>query len=97
MQDAILGQPFDRGDPLPGHAGGLDLARLNRPAANQHRAGAAGPLAAAELGPGQVQVVAQELEEALPFGGICRVIGPVDNECEAHVSTLTGLTRVLLR
>ena len=66
MQVALLGQAFDGLDLGPFGFGGKDDAAIDRQAVHQHGAGAAIAVVAAFFGPGQAQVFAQDLEEALP-------------------------------
>src|SRR3989449_1641909 len=58
-------ESFDRDDRPILALEGEDQARELRPAVEQHRAGAALPQFAAVLGPGQAEVLAQDLEERL--------------------------------
>jgi len=64
MQRAVLGQAFHRRDLVPGGLAGRRGARRHGPEPQQHRAGAAGALAAAQLGPGNAQLLAEHLEQA---------------------------------
>ena len=56
-------QPFDGDDALAGHRAHLGDARFGRLPLHQHRAGGALALAAAVLGAGQVEIVAQDAEQ----------------------------------
>ena len=64
VQQAVLGQAFHRRDLVPGGLTGRGGARCHGPAAQQHRAGAAGALAAAQLRSGDAQLLAEYLEQA---------------------------------
>ena len=66
MQQAVLGETLDRGDPLPGRVRGGQLAGLHGPAADQDRARAAGAFAAAALRAGQAQVFPQQSSRVRP-------------------------------
>jgi hypothetical protein len=64
---AVAAQAFNR---LYGPSGGLDgeqEAGQDRFAVQEHRAGAAGTDSAALLGAGQVQVLAQRVQEGVPW------------------------------
>jgi len=82
VQDAVLSQALDRDDPLPGDAGCVNLAGLHGPAAHEHRAGTACALTAAGLGPGDLQVIPQQLKQALPGPLGCLVGLTVDDDRE---------------
>ena len=60
VQPAVLLEPFDGGDRLAGRRGRGRDAGAGGPAVDQHGAGAALALAAAVLGAGQVELVAQD-------------------------------------
>ena len=62
MQLAALGEPFNSHDALARHAADLREARFHRLPVHQHRAGRALPLAAAKLGSGEIEIVAQNAE-----------------------------------
>ena len=65
VEPAVLLEALDRDDLLARGLGDRRLAGRRRLAVEQHRAGAALPLAAAVLGAGQVEAVAQDREERL--------------------------------
>ncbi len=85
MQDAVLGQALDRGHPLPGRLRGRQRAGGDRAPADEHRAGAAGSLAAAELGAGHPEIVAEHLQQAPVPGGQDLALGAVDDDRELHL------------
>ena len=64
MQPTVAGQPFDRRDDMAGGVGDARLAGLDRLAVEEDGARAAFALAAAELGAGQAQLLAQREEQA---------------------------------
>ena len=63
MQPTVAGQPFDRRDDMAGGVGDARLAGLDR-LVEEDGARAAFALAAAELGAGQAQLLAQREEQA---------------------------------
>jgi hypothetical protein len=65
MQPAVTLEALDGGDPLACRRRERDAARPHRAPVEQHRAGAALPFAAAVLGAGQLQPIAQHGEQAL--------------------------------
>ena len=66
VQRAGRAQAFDRHDLVALVHDGERQARVDAPAVDQHRAGAALPVVAALLGAGQVQVLAQRVEQRCP-------------------------------
>ena len=66
MQRAVRRQAFDRGDLGAVLHDGQRQAGIDAPAVDQHRAGAALAVVAALLGAGQVEVVAQRVEQGRP-------------------------------
>ena len=82
MEAAVLLQAFDGGDGLAADGTHARLARATGDAVQQDRAGAALPLAAAVLGPGEVQLVAQHAQQG-PLGIGIHVTGDaVDDQLE---------------
>ena len=65
VQAAIGGHPFDGLDLPPLELDGQGQAGEHREPVNQHRAGTAFPQLATMLGSGQVEVLPEDLEEAL--------------------------------
>ena len=65
-------------------------ARGHRAAADQHRAGAAGALAAAELRAGDAQVIPQHLEQAPAVVRRHRPLGAVDDDRYCHRGSFLG-------
>ncbi len=84
VQDAVLGQPLDGRHPLPGGLGRGQRAGLDGAAAEQHRAGAADALAAAELGAGHPEIIAEHLEQAPVRAARDPAPGAVDDDRELH-------------
>ncbi len=74
VQFASLGQRLDGLDLGPLRLGDRQQARLHQHAVDEHRAGAAFARAAAFLVAGEVQVVAQEVEQSLAWLGVAREI-----------------------
>ncbi len=66
MQRAVLRQPLDGSDVGAVLHDGKGETGIDAAAVQQHRAGAALAVVAAFLGPGQAQMVAQEVEQAGP-------------------------------
>src|SRR5437660_801743 len=62
---AALGQPFDRVDPTAGNLRGEREAAARGMAVDQHRAGAADAVLAAEMRAGQLQLLAQKIRQML--------------------------------
>ena len=69
VQDAVLGQPLDGGDPFPGDLRHRRYAGRHGPAPDQDGAGAAGALAAAELRAGAAHLVPEHVEQARSVRG----------------------------
>ena len=63
VQDFALGQPFDRGDLRAVQADGKRQTGIDAPAVDQHRAGAALAAVAALLGSGEIEPLAQQVEQ----------------------------------
>ena len=59
----VLVEAFDRGDLCPFAGNGIGDARARRHAVEQHRAGAADAVFAAEMRAGQIELVADEIGE----------------------------------
>ena len=64
-QPAVVGDAFDGGDLLPLATGRQHGAREHGHAVDLHRAGAAGGVVASPLGAGQIEVLAQDVEQQL--------------------------------
>ena len=73
-----VGHALDRGDLGPVHLGREQQARAHRCAVDQHRAGSARPVLAADVGPGEVQVLPQHVREQLPRLARDRSVASVD-------------------
>ena len=92
-QAAFPRQPFDGGDLPPVGFDGEDQARVHGHAVHPHRAGAALTLGAALLGPRQVEVVAEHVEERVVHHDLEGVALPVDHQrhgpaLRAHLASL---------
>ena len=82
---------------LPGHRGRLREARAHGLAVDEHGAGAALALAAAVLGAGQVELVAQNAKQALRRVGLDAATTAVDQQLEGcHVPILAGCSARVL-
>src|SRR5262249_13124880 len=79
--------PFDGRDLLAGGLLGRSLARAHGDAVDMHRAGAAKARAAAELGAGHLQLLADDPQERRVVGSIDLPRLPIDNERD-HVSSV---------
>src|SRR3954470_24846255 len=66
MQLVLVGQPLDRADLVPGRRDRQREAGEHPPPVDPHRAGPAGALVAALLGAGEIQVLAQRVQQADP-------------------------------
>src|SRR5258708_795385 len=84
MQEAVLGQALDRRDPLAGRLGRRRDARGHRAPSDQHGAGSAGALAAAELRAREAQVIPEHFEQAAAIVGRDRVLDAVDDDPDLH-------------
>src|SRR5258708_32982788 len=80
-------QPFDGGDLLARGFLGRGLARAHRDAVEMHGAGAAQAGAAAELGAGHLQLLADDPEQRRVVGSVDLTRLTVDGECD-HVSSV---------
>src|SRR5262249_42796157 len=78
MQLAALFQSFDGGDLLAFALAEGGGTRPGRPAVDDDRAGPAAALAAAVFAPGQIQLIAQDAEQAPSRVGLGAVPGSVD-------------------
>ena len=87
VQDAVFGQALDRRHPLACGGGGRRRAGRHGAAADQHRAGPAGALAAAELGAGQPEVVPEHRQQAAVPGVPDLAPGTVDDDRDLHQRT----------
>ena len=74
------GQPLDRADMTAVRGRGQDQTGQNRLAIHQHRARAALPDPAAVLGPGQLQILAQYVEQQIVVGDVEMAGDAVDGE-----------------
>ena len=77
---AVGAEPLDRGDVLPVDGDREEQAGPHRLAVEQHRAGAAHPVLAADVGAGQPQVVAQEVRQQPPRRHARRPADAVDDQ-----------------
>ena len=66
MEQVALGETFDGDDLSAVEAGGERQARIDAPAVDQHRAGAALAAVAALLGAGEIEPLAQQVEQRYP-------------------------------
>ncbi len=82
---AGLGQRLDGLDMSALRLGHRQQARLHQHAIDEHRTGAAFAGAAAFLVAGEMQVVAQEVEQALARLGVARDLAAVDDRFETKV------------
>src|SRR5262249_59568569 len=82
-------QPFDGRDLLAGGLLGRSLTGAHGDTVEMHRAGAAKARAAAELGAGHLQLLADDPQERRVVGGVPPPPPPLDEERE-HVSSLAG-------
>src|SRR5262249_47242582 len=85
MQGAVPRQTFDRG-----HAGailhdGEREARHNTPAVEQHRAGAALAVVATLLRAGQIEVLAQCIEQGGPRRHLELLLDVIDDKCDRNL------------
>src|SRR5262249_9186460 len=95
MQHTAARQALDRDDPAPVALTGRDQAGVHRLAVELDGAGAALALAAALLGAGQSQILAQHVEQALPRRDLNRARLAVDLECELHDVPQRGRARAI--
>ena len=86
VQRAAGGQAFDRGDRAALVLHRQRQARQDALAVDQHRAGAAGALVAALLGAGEMQVLAQQVEQRCP--DIDRKVAGLSVDDEMHMQAL---------
>jgi len=70
VQLAVVLEPFDRRDRLALDLSGGGGARADGRPADEHRAGAAVPFTAAELGAGQSEIVAKNPEKRAGMVGV---------------------------
>src|SRR6202034_1652589 len=88
VQQAVLGQPLDRRDPLASDLGRRGGARRHRAPADQHSAGAARALAAAQLGAGDAEILPDPLEQAAAAVGHYLPLHTIDSDRERHAGLL---------
>src|SRR5712692_1715997 len=81
----VSGQALDGGDAAPLHVADRHHACSGRHAVNMHRAGAAKPDAAAELAPGQAQMLANDPQQRDVIGAVEFGRHSVDGEFHRHV------------
>src|SRR5687767_7822418 len=78
IQRVAIGEPFHRLDVAAVHLRGKEQTRANRRAIQDDRAGAAHAVLAAQMRPGQLEIVAQEVGERLAHFHRALVRAPVD-------------------
>ena len=84
MQASLLAQPLDCDELVAVRLGGEDKAGANKPAIEQHRAGAALALLARVLRAGEAEPLAKDVEQALPGPGIGLPALAVDRQLDSH-------------
>lgn len=96
MQGFATGQPFDGLNLPPLRLERREDARVDRDAVDMNGADAALGFLAADLGAGQLQVVAQDVGQCAALRHIERVFGSVDGQVElAHGGVASGLEKRL--
>src|SRR3990170_3837097 len=80
------GQAFHRPHRVPVHLADRDEAAVDDGTVDQDRAGSALPLAATFLGPGEPEVLAQDVQQAAHAGHLELDGAAVDDEAEAAVA-----------
>src|SRR6266536_853745 len=78
MQRIALGESLDRADLLAVGLNGEHQARSHRLAADEHRAGAAYPVLAADVRPGQAAIVADGVDQSAPRLDANDMPAPID-------------------
>src|SRR4051812_24000453 len=96
MQHAVLCQAFDGGDLRSFHLGGEERTTFHGYAVHMHHTGAALTGVAADMGAGQAQLLAQEIDQKGAVLGLSRYLLAVHGECNhLHRTTISIKPRII--